>query len=249
VVLLLVVDKAMVSKAIKLAILLSSSLWMLGVSEPKSAIAAIGCTLTNPSQDLKFLYPQLTTYKEELRDLSRMKDGKKLYGMLRERLGSDLDPVYETYETPYTIYKIFKGNDIIGYVHGVNVPGQGGLIQVFLSTDPRTGAIRRVFFQRLDSLASRALRSNGFLDQFKELTLADFYKHDYYKIAEPGTEKDKIAVIKNPVTDGKGKGDYEASIRGLRKNLILLDFFIYDRRFEPFYQQTRSALADKKGGD
>lgn len=235
-----------ISKSLHFSLIFVFILLCFSIQRPLQA--AVGCTLTNPAQDLKYLFPDLTTYKEELRDLSRMKDGKALYAALRERLGSDLDPVYEIFETPYTVYTIFKGNDILGYVHGVNVPGQGGLIQIFLSTDPKSGAIRRVFFQRLESLASRALRSKEYLDQFAALTLADFYKHDYYRVAEPGSTKDKLARIKNPVTDGKGKGDYDASIRGLRKNLILLDFFVYDRRFEPFYRQTRLALSGKNSG-
>jgi hypothetical protein len=154
--------------------------------------------------------------------------------------------VYETYETPYTVYTIFKGKGTIGYVHGVNVPGQGGLIQIFLSTDPQTGAIQRMFFQRLESRAARALRGREFLDQFKELTLADFYQHEYYKVVDRGSGKDRIAQIKNPVSDEKAQADFDASLRGVRKNLILLDFFIYNHRFEPFYQQTRAALAKVK---
>ena len=78
---------------------------------------------------------------------------------LKERLGSDLDPIYETYETTYTIYSVFKGANVIGIVHGVNVRGQGGVIQVFLSMDPRTAQIRSFFYQRLESTASRSLRS------------------------------------------------------------------------------------------
>jgi len=114
---------------------------------PPRASAAVGCTLTNPAQDLKYLFPDLTTYKEELRDLSRMKGGRELYRELKERIGGDLDPVYETYETPYTVYTIFKGNEVIGYVHGINVPGQGGLIQIFISTDPESGAFAESFFR------------------------------------------------------------------------------------------------------
>jgi len=207
------------------------------------AIAAIGCTLSNPAQDLKYLFPEMTTYKEELRNLSRMKDGKILYDSLKERVGSDLDPVYETYETPYTVYTVFKGQSIIGYVHGVNVPGLGGLIQVFLSTDPQTAAIRQVFFQRIESRAARVLRSKEFLDQFKDLTLADFYLHEYYKVVEPGSRKDRIAPIKNPVADEKAKADFDTSLRGVRKNLILLDFFVYERKFETMYEKARAAQA------
>ncbi|MBM3788862.1 MAG: hypothetical protein FJW35_00770 [Acidobacteria bacterium] len=213
---------------------------------PPPSEAAVGCTLTNPAQDLKYLFPEMTTYKEELRELNRLSDGKVLYAALQERLGSDLDPVYETYDTPYTVYTVFKGREVIGIVHGVNVPGEGGLIQVFLSADPKSGIIRRVFFQRLESVAARALRNKGFLDQFRNLSLADFYRHDYYRVAEPGNQKDPVARIQSPVAEGKGRRDYEASVRGVRKNLILLDIFIYERRFEPFYQRSVEALSKIK---
>jgi hypothetical protein len=210
--------------------------------------AAVGCTLTNPAQDLKYLFPEMTTYREELRELNRMKDGRALYDALQQRLGSDLDPVYETYETPYTLYTIFKGKEVIGIVHGVNVPGQGGLIQVFVSVDPATGAIRQAFFQRLESVAARALRNKDFLAQFKGLTLADFYGHDFFRVAGPGSGKDRIAQIQSPVTEEKGRKDYQASLRGLRKNLILLDIFVYDRRSEPVYQRMQEALQKLQKG-
>src|SRR6188508_1751874 len=110
---------------------------------------AIGCTLSNPAEDLKYLYPGMTTYKEELNEFPRLKGGAELFKGLKARLGSDLDPIYETYETPYTVYSVFKGQTKIGVVHGVNVPGKGGVIQVFLSLDPAPAEIKSLFFQRL----------------------------------------------------------------------------------------------------
>src|SRR5437763_3862487 len=98
---------------------------------PQQVVGAIGCTLSNPAQDLKYLYPEMTTYKEDLNEFPRLKDGAALFKALRERLGSDLDPIYETFETPYSIYSVFQGQTRIGIVHGVNVPGNGGVIQVF----------------------------------------------------------------------------------------------------------------------
>src|SRR3954451_21600981 len=188
---------------------------------PQHLFAAIGCTLTNPAGDLKYLYPEMTTYKEELVEFPKLKDGADLFKGLRARLGSDLDPIYETYETPYTVYSVFKGQTKIGIVHGVNVPGKGGVIQVFLSTDPATGEIRSFFFQRLESPAARQLRAKEFRAQFAGLTLGDFYKHDYYAAVEPGAKADKVGAIKPPVLDAGGKPDYQASLRGIRKNLIL----------------------------
>src|SRR4051794_35623963 len=108
----------------------------------QQAFGAIGCTLSNPAEDLKDLFPEMTTYKEDLNEFPRLKDGPELFKGLKARLGSDLDAIYETYETPYTVYSVFKGQTKIGIVHGVNVPGKGGVIQVFLSVDPTSGVIK-----------------------------------------------------------------------------------------------------------
>jgi hypothetical protein len=210
-------------------------------ASPQDAFAAIGCTLSNPSEDLKYLYPEMTSFKEELNNFPKMRNGAELFKGLRERLGSDLDPIYESYETPYTVYTVFKGQTRIGIVHGVNVPGKGGVIQVFLSTDPATGEIRNFFFQRLESPAGRALRNKDFRAQFSALTLADFYKHDYFAAVDPGAKNDKVAAIKPPAVDPNGRPDYEASLRGVRKNLVLLDLFVYGRRFEPYFERARQA--------
>jgi hypothetical protein len=214
---------------------------------PEQVFAAIGCTLSNPAEDLKYLYPEMTTYKEELNEFPRMKDGAELFKGLKARLGSDLDPIYETYETPYTVYSVFKGQTKIGIVHGVNVPGKGGVIQVFLSLDPATAEIRSFFFQRLESPAAAQLRNKEFRSQFSGLTLADFYKHDYYAAVDRGAKADKVAGIKPPPIDPGGQPDYAASLRGIRKNLVLLDFFVFNRRFEPFFQRAKEASEKAKG--
>jgi len=214
---------------------------------PQAMWGAIGCTLSNPAEDLKYLYPEMTTFKEDLKEFPRIKDGAALYRGLKSRLGSDLDPIYETYETPYTVYSVFKGAVKVGVVHGVNVPGKGGVIQVFLALDPATGEIRNFFFQRLESPAARQLRSKEFRAQFTGLTLADFYKHDYYAAAEPGAKADKVGAVKAPPIDASGQPDYQASLRGIRKNLILLDFFVYEKRFEPFFERAQQAASKIKG--
>lgn len=206
------------------------------------AYAAIGCTLSNPAEDLKYLFPEMTTYKEELKEFTKIKDGEKLFKSLHEHLGSDLDPIYETYETPYTVYSVFKGQKKIGLVHGVNVPGKGGVIQVFLSVDPDSAEIRKFFYQRLESPGADQLRNKDFRGQFESLTLADFYKHDYYVAAKPKTVNDRLAKITPPKLEPNIKQDYEASLRGIRKNLVLLDFFVFDRRFEPFFEKSRKAV-------
>jgi hypothetical protein len=220
---------------------------ILASATAPQVFGAIGCTLSNPAEDLKYLYPEMTTYKEELNEFPRLKNGVELFKGLEARLGSDLDPIYETYETPYTVYSVFKGQTRIGLVHGVNVPGKGGVIQVFLSMDPTTAEIKSFFFQRLESPAARELRSKDFRMQFAGLNLGDFYKHDYYAAVEQKAARtDKIAAIKPPPLDRSGRPDYAASLRGIRKNLILLDFFVFNRRFEPYFARARQAAEKAK---
>jgi hypothetical protein len=226
--------------------LILTILTLVCLLRPIQARAAIGCTLSNPAQDLKYLYPEMTTYKEEAHQLDKMKNGQELFKNLRQRLGSDLDPVYETYETPYTVYSVFKGTDRLGIVHGVNVPGKGGVIQVFLASDPTSGEIKNVFFQRIESPAAKALKSKPFLAQFNGFSLADFYKHDYFAIAEPTNPKDKVGRITAPEVGEAGKQDYQASLRGLRKNLILLDMFVYGLKNEPYFRRSQESLAKLK---
>ncbi|MBI3414980.1 MAG: hypothetical protein HY043_06605 [Verrucomicrobia bacterium] len=214
---------------------------------PTDVLAAIGCTLSNPAQDLKYLFPDMTTYKEEARELDKMKNGPEFFKNLRARLGTDLDPVYETYETPYTVYSVFKGSSLIGVVHGVNVPGKGGVIQVFIAAGLENGEIKNFFFQRIESPAAKVLKNKEFRARFNGLTLADFYKHDYFAVAEPTSDKDKVGRIAAPDVGESGRQDYQASLRGIRKNLVLLDMFIYGLKDDPYYLRSQEALAKLKG--
>jgi hypothetical protein len=184
---------------------------LLSLLFAQQLIGAIGCTLSNPAQDLKYLYPEMTTYKEDLYEFPRLKDGRALFQSFQQRLGGTLDPIYETYETSYTVYTVFQGQTRIGIVHGVNVPGKGGVIQVFLSMEPSSEKIRALFFQRLESPAARQLRNKEFRAQFEGMTA------------------DGLGKIKPPDLDPRGRADYDAAMRGVKKNLILLDLLVYGR--------------------
>lgn len=216
------------------------------IALPSSALAAIGCTLSNPAEDLKYLFPEMTSFKEELHNLATVDNGKSWYQKLQERLGSDLDKTYETYETPYTIYKVFKSDDLLGIVHGVNVPGKGGVIQVFLSSDITNGTILKFFFQRLESPFAKELKKKELREQFVGLNLSDFYKHDYYSVADPKNESDKISKITVTALGIEGMEDYQATLRGIRKNLVLLDFFIYHESYEGFYTKAQEGIRKLK---
>ena len=81
--------------------------------------------------------------------------------------------------------------------------------------------------------------------QFAGLSLADFYKHDYFAAADPGNEADKVGgLVPPPGLSEAAQPDWAATLRGVRKNLVLLDLFAFDRRHEPFYDR---AVAARKG--
>ena len=186
-------------------IITTGKVFLLLMLLPLPLFAAIGCTLSNPAEDLKYLFPTMTSYKEELKEFGKLSDGKARFAALHERLGGDLDPLYEPFETPYTVYTVFKDKKKMGIVHGVNVPGRGGVIQVFLSVDPVTAVIKKFFFQRLESPAAKELRNKEFQSQFEGITLADFY-----------TNSARMGKIKPPKLDASSEPDYKASLRGIR---------------------------------
>ena len=220
---------------------------LAGMLTAPAAFAAIGCTLSNPARDLQTLFPEMTTYREDVKELGKLPDGQEAYAALKARVGGDLDPVYEAFDTPYTLYSIFKGETRIGYVHGVNVPGRGGVIQIFLAMDPEAATIRRMFYQRLESPGGSVLRSPAVTGQFAGLSLADFYKHNYFAAADPGNAADKVGQIAPPAgLPDAARPDWEATLRGVRKDLILLDIFAFDRRNEPFYERAVAAQKEKE---
>ena len=226
--------------------------WTLGLlagwlAAAPAAMGAIGCTLANPARDLKALHPDMTSYREDVKELGKLPDGRAAHEALRARVGGDLDPVYEAFDVPYTLYSVFRGADKIGYVHGVNVPGRGGVIQVFLAVDPETAAIGRMFYQRLESPGGGALRDPAATGRFAGLSLADFYKHDYYAAVDPGNEADRVGRLAPPAgLSEAARPDWEATLRGVRKNLILLDLFAFDRRHEPFFERAEAAQKEKE---
>jgi len=212
----------------------------------RMAAGAIGCTLSNPARDLRALYPDMTSYREDVLELRRLPEGRRLYDDLQARLRDDLDPVYEAFDTPYTLYSVYRGEQRIGYVHGVNVRGRGGVIQVFLALDPQNATVVRLFFQRLESPGAAALRRPEVTGQFAGLSLADFYKHDYYAVAEPDNPADRVGRLAPPASLPAGAAeDWKATLRGVRKNLILMDLFAFDRRHEPFFERATKALEEK----
>ncbi len=109
---------------------------------------------------------------------------------------------------------------MVGYIHGVNQKGQFGGIQVFLVLDLE-GRIRGFYIQKMTSRHAGRLRHADFGKQFHGLTIKDF---DHYNVLS-GKASGKVEAIKNPAPEAEI--DFRAALRATKKNLILMEEFVY----------------------
>ncbi|MBI4726070.1 hypothetical protein HY768_02400 [candidate division TA06 bacterium] len=195
-----------------------------------SLFAAVGCDLNDPDKDVKRLFPGSTGYKTEYVSISQ-KGGDSLLVKIEQRLGDKFQGLFETGDVPYTMYRVFRKKELLGYIHGVNQKGQYGGIQVFLVLDT-AGVIKTLYFQKLTSKAASNLRRPSFGKQFAGLTLQDFYKYDVVSGKENGA--DRITAIKNP--SAEAASDFMAALRAVKKNLILVDEFLLGNRYLKYYR-------------
>jgi hypothetical protein len=183
---------------------------------------AVGCDLNDPDRDVARLFPESTGYKTIYTSVAQ-KGGEPLLAKIEKRLGEKFHGIYETIDVPYTIYEIFAAKKKIGYIHGVNQKGQFGGIQVFLSLDME-GRIKAFYIQKMTSQYAGKLRDQKFGKQFIGLTLRDF---DHYEVLT-GKASGKVSAIKNPAPEAGA--DFRAALRATKKNLILMDEFVYSQR-------------------
>ncbi len=210
--------KSGVSMWMKAPVLAAGGLLLLAAA--LGLYAAVGCDLNDPDRDVKRLFPESTSYKTLYVSISK-KGGDELLKTIEARLGDPFTGLFETADVPYTMYEIYRGQTLIGYIHGVNQKGTYGGLQVFLALDPR-GVIKAFYFQKLTSKAGKAFRDPAFGAQFAGLSLADFYNYDVVTGRE--TPPGPVSRIKNP--DPAAEKDFRAALRATKKNLILVDEFL-----------------------
>ena len=184
-----------------------------------AAWGAVGCDLNDPDRDVARLFPESTGYKTIYTSILQ-KGGEKLLATVETRLGDKFHGIYETIDVPYTIYEIFANKKKVGYIHGVNQKGQFGGIQVFLSLDLE-GRIKAFYIQKMTSKYAGKLRDANFGRQFLGLTLKDFELYDVIS----GKASGKVEAIKNPAPEAEA--DFRAALRATKKNLILMDEFVF----------------------
>jgi len=181
--------------------------------------AAVGCDLNDPDRDVARFFPESSGYKTTYVSIDK-RGGEAMLRRIEKRLGDRFHGIYETIDVPYTIYEIHAGKRKLGYIHGVNQKGQFGGIQVFVALD-LNGRIRSFYIQKMTSQWGKKLRNPKFGYQFVGLTLKDFESYDPVS----GKSSGKVAEIVNPAPEAET--DFQASLRALKKNLILMDEFVF----------------------
>ena len=189
----------------------------------QNVFGAVGCTLNNPDRDIKRLFRKATNYKTEFISIKEH-GAEELAKEIEAKLKDKLEPRYESLDVPYAYYTVLNKKKVIGYVHGVNQKGMYGGLQLILATVPN-GKILDFFYQKISSPESKRFRDKKFTKQFIGLTLAEFYKNDLTK------------KIKDP--SKKSAGDYLATLRGLKKNLILHDEFTLNNRYDKHFHSGK----------
>jgi len=184
---------------------------------PLALMAAVGCDLNDPDKDVKRLFPESTGYVTHYKSIQKS-GGKAMLGRIENRLGDKFAGLFETIDVPYTVYEILKGKERIGWIHGVNQKGQYGGIQVFLALDNKH-VIKDIYFQRLTSKHASKLKDKKFISRFSGLSETDLQQYD----VRNGLAKGRLATIKSPAKEIQQ--DFHATMRAIKKNLILMDEF------------------------
>lgn len=87
-------------------------------------------------------------------------------------------------------------------------------------------------YQRIVSPHAKLLNSPAVTDQFRGLTLGDFYENS-----------DAVKKLKSP--DPKIAKDFAATVRGIKKNLIYFDIFALSRKHDDVFQRVMAAKGGK----
>lgn len=165
--------------------------------------------LQNPDADIKRMFPESTSFR--MRDLTPARHAKKsLFEVIEHHLHAPLDKHYETAETPHSFYIVQCGETICGYVHGNNVSGEKGLLEVFIAFE-KDYRIRDVYVQKMTSADASAFRSEFYLKQFRGLGVKNL--PDIARI-QPPVRKPSLATI----------ADHQNFVQAVTANILFFQY-------------------------
>jgi hypothetical protein len=188
----------------------------LGLSATQPAVAAVGCSLANPDQDIARLFPGMTSYRVHFLSFkTQAPDGLKAFEL---GLGTPLDPLFETADTPYTLYIVNRKNERLGYVFGANNRGAHSRIQLIGALDPE-GELKSLTLQRIRSPEAPQFRSEAFLSDLRQAGFQEDFGACY-------RDNQCDAVTVADPSQGRAAKDYRAILRGLTKLKLLKELLL-----------------------
>jgi hypothetical protein len=172
----------------------------------QAAMGAVACTLDHPDRDIKRLVSESTSYK--VRELLPFRHGKKdLMSSIEQEIGT-LDREFETPQTPYTFYAVYKGSEQQALILGTNERAVDGVMQLFIVYD-RKGKVRDIYVQKISSQDAAAFRSKYYRQQYKR-----------FGINALPEEADVKLPVRSPTNNTIR--DHHAFMRGLKFNVLIV---------------------------
>jgi hypothetical protein len=184
---------------------------LLTTSSP--TLAAVGCALANPEEDLKEFFPNLTDFSTHY--LSFQAQAPERLQLLSKGIGDTLDPVYETADVPYTLYSVRENGEQLGYVFGANQRGTYSNIQVIAVTNGSLN-LQHVYLQKIRSPKWETFRSQAFSDALASKDLSAYPKLRSCYV----NGRCEDAGLDDP-TGGAESGDFRSILRALAKLHVL----------------------------
>jgi hypothetical protein len=163
--------------------------------------------LDTPSKRIQLIFPDQTHYDISLVRLSHQ-GGLLEYNRLRDFMGGDVQSEFEGINQPHLIYRVWKGQELLGYIYGVTHPVEFGLIEIFIEYSP-LGVIRDLWFQDLPNHEASLYRTERFLGLFRDLTVDDW---------------DQISKMSYEAL--KNNSDYKGVLRALQLNVLYMKSFL-----------------------
>lgn len=174
-----------------------------------NALAATGCSLDNPEEDLRRLFPTMTDFTVAVTSFAVQ--APERHPELSRLLGDAIDPVYEAPEVPYNLYTVIANGTVLGHVFGTNQRGTYSSIQVIAVTGPGFD-LTQIYLQKLRSPAYKQLQDPVFLEDLATIPMVDFPK-----LAACYVRGECAGVSVPDPSGGEQVEDYRHLLRGLAK--------------------------------
>jgi len=217
-------------------------LFVVALSPP--AVAAVGCSLSNPAEDIATFFPDALSFDAHVVTFRRQSpEGWAQFGA---RLGDDLDPVWETDDVPFSLYVVDGAAGRLGYVFGTNQRGRYSNLQVVVALDNEL-RLRTVKLQKIRSPVYAVFEDPEFLSSLASLPLATFLEYaPCYRGQSGGCDE---VPIQDP-SAGDDPEDYRAILRAMAKLQVLAELLLKPGgRSETSTPEALAEWVGQRGGD